>query len=364
MHEGPTADRAIARERFDEFFDRALEAHRRAELTCGGPARRSFRIAGAAIEFRLAHPGLAPVFCDALAHIEIPADGKPDFTFHIWDAASSGIDAPPACWSRDDLIVYGEIPAFIDAERYLLVDLDRAMVGAANRRLRKAAVWLRSPDHVAGLDRSAPLPTLLNWLASETGHFTVHAASVGRPEGGVLIVGQSGAGKSHTALACLDSDLLYVADDRCLLGTHGCPTSGSLYSTARLYETDLHRFPLLKASDAIHARDGKALFFLHPIAPEWLSPGFPIKAVLFPQPSGRRDTKVGPAPAGRALLCLGSDSALRSPSVGNTFLKRLAAVLRTVPCFRLETGTDMAQIPSTIVSLLDALPQAEAARGD
>ena len=298
------------------------------------------------------------MFCDALAHIEIPTNGEPDFTFHIWDAASSGVDVPPACWSRDDLIVYGEIPAFIDAERYLQVDLDRAMVGAANRRLRKAVVWLRSPEHVAQLDRSAPLATLLNWLASEAGHFTVHAASVGRPDGGVLIVGQSGAGKSHTALACLDSDLLYVADDRCLLGTHGRPTSGSLYSTARLYASDVHRFPLLKESEAVHARDGKALFFLHPIAPERLSPGFPIKAVLFPRPSGRRDTSIEPAPAGLALLCLGSDSALRSPSVGNVFLKRLAAVLRTVPCFRLETGTDMAQIPSTIASLLDTLPQA------
>jgi hypothetical protein len=320
--------------------------------------RRRFRLAGSDVEFRLAHSALAALFCDALAHIEITASGEPDSTFHIWDEASSGVDAPPPCWTRDDLLVYGEIPSFIDAERYLQVDLDRAMVVAANRRLRKAAVWLRSPDHLAELERAAPLPTLLNWLASEAGYFTVHAASVGRPDGGVLIVGRSGAGKSHTAIACLDSDLFYVADDRCLLGTHGPPTGASIYSTARLYASDVHRFPTLQkeAKDAVRTQDGKAVFFLNQIVPDRLSHGFPIKAVLLPCPSGRRDTHVEPAPAGPALLFLGSDSALRSPSVGRVFLTSLASVLRSVPCFRLETGTDMSQIPKTIASLLDTIP--------
>ena len=359
MDEPLPTRRANAQERFDDFFNRALDAQERAEMLAGVSVRRRFRLASIDVEFRLAHPTLESLFCDALAHIEIAAIGEPDFSFHIWDESLSDVEPPLPCWGREDLLAYGEIPAFIDAERYLYVDLDRAMVSAANRRLRRAVVWIRSPAHLAESERAAPQPFLLNWLASEAGYFTVHAASVGRPEGGVLVVGRSGAGKSHTAIACLDSDLLYVADDRCLLGTKGRPESASLYSTARLYVEDVHRFPFLQGNtkNTIQNQYGKVVFFLNAIVPERLAPGFPIKAVLLTQPSGRRDTKVETALAGSALLFLGSDNALRVPSVGRVFLARLASTLRSIPCFRLETGTDISQIPSKIAALLDMLPE-------
>jgi hypothetical protein len=359
MNEAAPAGRTVAQEKFDDFFNRALAAQSRAETLAGVSIRRRFRLGSIDVEFRLAHPALEPLFCDALAHIEIAASGEPDFGFHIWDESLSGVEAPPPCWSRDDLLAYGEIPAFIDTERYLHVDLDRATVAAGNRRLRSAIVWIRSPDHLAACERAAPLPILLNWLASEAGYFTVHAASVGRAEGGVLVVGRSGAGKSHTAIACLDSDLLYVADDRCLLGTSGRPASASLYSTARLYASDVPRFPILQGNmeHTMQNQDGKTVFFLNAIVPERLSRGFPIKAVVLPQPSGRRDTQIITALAGSALLLLGPESALRSPSVGRVSLGRLASTLRSIPCFRLETGTDMSQIPRTISALLDSLPE-------
>jgi hypothetical protein len=330
-------------------------------MLAGGPVRRRFRIVGADVEFRLAHPALAMLFCDALAHIEIDVTGEPDFTFHIFDEASSGVDAPPACWNSAELFGHGEITALIDTERYLQVAPDRGMVSAAHRPSRKAVVWLRR-GHAADWDRAAPLLALINWWASEVGYFNVHAASVGRPDGGVLIVGPSGMGKSHTAIACLDSDLFYVADDHCLFGTNGGPTSASLYSTAKLYAYDLHRFPMLQTreSEAIRTQEGKAIFFLNAIAPERLSRGFPIRVVLLPHPSGQRDTAIKPVPGSAALLLLGSYNVLRWPSVGRTAFARLASGLRSLPCFRLETGTDVSQIPKVISAVLDALPGPEA----
>jgi hypothetical protein len=355
MPEAPDVTPGIAGRKFDSFLGNALDAHAQAEAAAGGPVRRHFRMAEAELEFRLAHPAIGPLFCDALAHIEIVPQGEPDFTFHIWDQASSGIEHPPACWDLDELYGHGEIAAVIDDERYLQVDLNRAMVVAADRRLRKAAVWLRSPAHLAEWEYATPLVTLINWWASGSGRLNIHAGAVGRPDGGILIVGRPGAGKSNTAIACLDSDLFYAADDHCLLDTKGSPSIASIYSSAKLYESDLQRFPIFQPckENAARTHVGKAIFFLDRIVPDRLSPGFPIRAVVLPKPSGRRDTALRPMPASAALLLLGPYNALRWPTGGRTSLASLAATLRSLPCFCLETGTDMSQIPKTIASLLD-----------
>jgi hypothetical protein len=356
MHDVLPADRVVAQVRFDEFFSRALDAQAEAEARSGGPVRRRFRIADAEVDFRLAHSSLAPLLCDALAHVEIPTGGEPDYVVHIWDEESSGVAAPPACWNRSDLLAYGEIPRFIDADRYLHVDLDRAMVGAGNRTLGKAIVWVRSPRHLGQTERAAPLLALLNWIASEAHFSIVHAASVGRSDAGVLIVGPSGAGKSHAALACIESDLFYVGDDRCLLGIDGGPFAASLYSTGKLFSFDLHRFPILhvREKSAIHNAEGKAVFFLNDIVPQRLSCGVPLRAVVLPRYGGGHATKVSRAAAGAGLLQVGA-YAVRWPSLGQASLSSIAAALRRLPCFHLETGTDMTEIPKAISDLLDVL---------
>jgi hypothetical protein len=355
MPEALKAGPTVAKERFNEFLGRMLETQARAEALSGEAVRRRFRIAGNEIELSLAHPALAELFCNALAHLEIPIKDEPSFTFHIWDEASSGIGP------RKDSLVQGEITSFIDAEHYFHFAADRSII-AAHRPSRKAAVWLRSPGDVEQWERAAPLLELINWWASGFGYFNVHAASVGRPDGGVLIVGPGGVGKSHTAIACLDSDLLYVSDDHCLFGTGARPSTASVYSTAKLFASDLHRFPMLqrREKEAFRTQEDKAVFYLNEIAPNRLSPGFPIRAVLLPYPSGRRDTQIMRAPASTALLCLGPDKVLRWPSsAGRITFGRFASVLRSLPCFRLEAGSDLSQIPKTIASLLDTVPVPE-----
>jgi hypothetical protein len=356
MPDALRASPTVAQERFDEFLSRMLEAHASAEALAGGPVRRRFRIANNDIELSLAHSALAELFCNALSHLEIPARDEPNFTFHIWDQASSGIGLPSPCWSRKELLGHGEITALIDGERYLQVAEDMSII-AAHRLSRRAAVWLRSISDVEEWERAAPLLTLINWWASGFGYFNVHAASVGRPDGGVLIVGPGGVGKSHTAVACLDSELFYVSDDHCLLGTGGSPSTASVYSTAKLFASDLHRFPTLqqREKEAFHTRENKAVFYLNEIAPDRLSSGFPTRAVLLPRPSGRRDTQIMRAPASAALLFLGPDNVLRWPSVGRIAFGRFASALRSLPCFRLEVGSDLSQIPRAITSLLDTV---------
>jgi hypothetical protein len=354
----PESELSDSQRRFDEFFSEGLERHARAEEAAGGTYRRVFRIAGAAVEFRFAGPALVSLLCDALAHLEVNAPQDADFTFHIFDEASTGIGPPRTRWDAARYFGHGEVPSLIDAERYLQVIQPRRQVIAGRRPSRRAVVWFRSPAQMAARERAAPLRTLINWWAGGLGYLNVHAAAVGYPHVGALIVGRPGAGKSHTALACLDSNLFYVSDDLSLLAIEGDPRVAGLYSTAKLFVADVHRFPMFErhASDALRTEEGKAIFFLNAIVPERLSVGFPIRAILLPHQSGRRDTTVAPASGSAALLALAADNVIRWPSFGRTAFPRLAAVLRSLPCFRIETGTDVRQIPRTIGALLDALP--------
>ena len=301
--------------RFDDLFDEGLERYARAEATAG-TIRQSFRVAGSSIEFRFAGPALAAAFSDAFRHLTHDLPGEPEFVFHIYDEASTGVGPPRVCWDLSEQSAHGEVASLIDAERYLHVEQPRRRLVAGHRAERRALVWLADSTQVEAWERGAPLLTLMNWWASRAGYFRIHGGAVGRPDGGVLIAGPGGAGKSHTAISCLESDLVYAGDDHCLLGTGGSPSVAGIYSTAKLFYADLHRFPVLarRQAEAVPTAEGKAIFFLNSIAPARLSAGFPLKAILLPKPSGRRETIVAPGSPSSAFLHLGLESALRWPS--------------------------------------------------
>jgi hypothetical protein len=137
----------------------------------------------------------------------------------------------------------------------------------------------------------------------------------------------------------------------------------SVYSTAKLYVSDLRRFPMLRKreQDAVLSREGKAVFFLNAIFPDRLSSGFPIKAVLLPKYLGGRDTAMRRVSGSTALLLLGPVNVLRWPSIGRSAFIGIASALRSLPCFQFETGSDLSQIPKAIVSVLDMLPACQTA---
>jgi hypothetical protein len=274
----------VANERFDEFFSRMLEAQARAaSFANGASSRRRYRIAGHDIELNLAHHGLAELLCNAMAHLEIAVQDEPDFTFHIWDEASSGIAPPPACWSQTELLGHGEIAALTGADCYLKVAAGKSII-AARRLSRRAAVWLRSPGDVEEWERAAPLLALINWWASGFGYFNV-PLPVSIPISSMSLMTTVSLGR---------------------------PTGPRLqvYSTAKLFNSDLCRFPLLKQreKEAFHTRENKAVFYLNDIVPHRLSSGFPIRAVLLPHPSGRRDTQIMRGSPSAALLYLGPNT--------------------------------------------------------
>jgi hypothetical protein len=203
----------------------------------------------------------------------------------------------------------------------------------------------------------APLRLLLHWWLSHGPMQLMHGGAVGLPAGGVLLVGRSGSGKSTAAVACLDSALGYAADDYVLARAAPQPYAHSLYNTAKLDADNLHRFPHLRPAlrNADKLDTQKGLLFLHEALPERVLRGFPIRAVLLPRFSGQTHTRVRPASAGQALAAAAPTTIFQNRRTGPQILQMNASLVRQVPAYVLETGTDLAQIPAAILALLAEL---------
>ena len=78
---------------------------------------------------------------------------------------------------------------------------------------RVGVAWIRDGTAVPEFERAAPLRTMLSWYARGSDCELMHAATVGRSDGSVLLVGGGGSGKSTCAIACLESPLSFIADD-------------------------------------------------------------------------------------------------------------------------------------------------------
>ena len=220
--------------------------------------------------------------------------------------------------------------------------------------------WKRDLSPLPYYEAGSPMRALLHAWMREQGVQFVHGGAVGTKSGGVLLAGKGGSGKSTSVLACLDSGLKYASDDYCAIA---CSDSDrwqvySLYNTAKLKsDSDLAPFGCLAAHvwNPERGPDDKITIFLNQSFPQKLISQFPLKAVLLPVITGQTDTWIEPSSQGAALMALGPSSLAQLPASGPSDLNSIARLVSSTPCFRLNVGTDLTQIPDAIGELLGRL---------
>jgi hypothetical protein len=294
----------------------------------------------------------------------MPVPSSPALTILIFDSTSTQTQLPllvsslvsllsQSWWKYEDK--RGEVIEYSDCRfqtafhpypnRFNLLDLEQNL----------GIYWIEDAANFPYYEMGAALRIILHWWMSKNNRQYVHAGAVGTKEGGVLLVGKGGSGKSSTALACLNSDLLYASDDYCLVSTNFKPYVYSLYNTGKLKsEVDLERFPQFIPQLYNHARlkEEKAMVFLYQHYPEKIISGFPIRAILIPQVTGKIDTQLIKATAGQALNALAPSTILQLPGANQTALKTMSRLVKQVPCYHLQLGTEITQIPQLISQLL------------
>lgn len=315
---------------------------------------RTFCIGGYSVRLCFAGPALVPRIVPAFEHLAAGSNAAPDLTVCLWDSASTHTaDISPA-WTIEAYAAQGQVASYCDDRFRTAYDMGTGVLSLFDAQRNIALYWTRDGRTLPSYESAAPLRTLLNWWMRGHGYHLAHGAAVGTLDGGILLTGKGGIGKSTTALACLDSSLLYVGDDYVLVGAGDRPQVYSLYSSAKVGADDVRRFPHLTPAISNCQALGveKAILFLHDHLPHKLAPSFPLRAILLPRVTGQPQTRLRPASSAEGLMALAPSSMFQLPGAGPDSFQILAQVARQVPCYRLQLGTDMAMIPSVIEGLL------------
>ncbi len=337
-----------------KFFEAAWQAFLRAERASGESVNQHLEIGRLPVKLRFAGQALVPRIVPALEHLAADPGPEPSLTVCLFDSQSTGTPMPAPPWNHDAYGPRGVIQGFNTDKIHTIYGPGTSVLQMLDRDRRMAIYWVPQPDAVPYWESSFPLRPVLHWWVRDLPLQPIHAGAVGRPDGGVLIAGRSGSGKSTSTLACLHSDLRYAGDDYVLVRVDPEPFVFSLYNTAKLEPHNLARFPKLMPMVNNHDRlDGeKAMIFLHEHAPGEIVRGFPLRAILLPRVTGRRDTRLEPATPAAAVMALAPTTLVHLQGASQEAFGKLARLARKLPIYTLEAGTDLPQIPALILDLL------------
>jgi hypothetical protein len=154
----------------------------------------------------------------------------------------------------------------------------------------------------------------------------------------------------------------YAGDDYVLVDLEPRPTAFRLYDTAKVDAPSFALLPHLTrapaiadvawASEAGRADGAKVVLDVKRYAPDALRERIPLTAVVLPQLS-EGPTIVQRVGAARALRALAPSTILQHARESAGGLALMAALVRRVPCYALELGSDIAAVPAAIRSVLE-----------
>jgi hypothetical protein len=340
-----TLDTSI--EELAKSFERAARA--------AGLVDRSIRIGDAPVRLRFAGEALAGQLSPAFDHLVDDEPREPELTIHVWDSEDSGTPPPPlpslAPGSPRGTTVYTA-----DHGRHFASRPALGQLSAYEQATSRAWFWCSNAHELPFWEPAAPFRQVFHWWLPDRGALLLHAAAVGRTEGGVLLVGAGGSGKSTCALSCLTSDLLFAGDDYVAVELRPEPRVLSLFSSGKLEPGHSALLPHLPSPS--FAGDGameeKSVFYVAERFPDRMCRGFPLRAIVAPRVHGTEPhvSQRGPA---QVLAALAPSTLLQLVPARQEALSAMAALLADIPAFGLEVGGPTELLPPTIERLLDEL---------
>ncbi|MBA2568158.1 MAG: serine kinase [Actinobacteria bacterium] len=352
MREGASPGAADAQAAvFD--LDGIVGTHARAVGQMGVVEHR-FQIADEVVTLRFAGAALVDLLTPAFAHLAVEEGSKPGLVINLWDSISTGVEAPPLPSIPADA-PFGAFYYYEERPYRALFQPGPRALSMFDADAREAWYWVEGAANLSHWECAAPARHILQWYVRSTGRQQVHGGAVGTPDGGVLLVGKGGSGKSTATLSTLNSDLLYAGDDYVAVQIDDPPVVHSLYSSGKVEPHHLGRLPHL--GSAVWNQDKlqteKAVVYVHQHWPERTSRGFPLRAVLIPKVAADRpESRITEASRAMALAALAPSTIFQLHPSGQEALAAMARVVERVPTHTLELGSDIAGIPRAISELL------------
>jgi hypothetical protein len=318
-----------------------------------------YKIAGFTIKLQFLHTAWLNLITPALAHLECASSKFFDLTICIWDSVSTNTPEIVYPWSQQDVSLRGEISGYNTQNIFTIVDVHTQALTMLNRKQNIACYWIRDIHSLPWWVSGSPLQQILHWWMRDRGLQLTHAAAVGYPEGGVILAGRGGSGKSTTALACLTAGMYYVSEDYCFISKLPNPYVYSVYNSAKLEDKSLAFFPELKPQIANKRRQtsDKALIFHHQFQPEKMLVGMPLKAIIVLKVQALPKSRIQKISADAAFPALALSTLWQLTHAGIKSFEHLKKLTMSLPCYYLELGEDIQEIPAIISELTCLQPQ-------
>ncbi|HEY3727610.1 MAG TPA: hypothetical protein VGL51_10580 [Solirubrobacteraceae bacterium] len=333
------------------YYESVRRAFKRASREAGEFEQR-LQIGEVRVKLRFAGPGLSAVLLPAFSPVLQSGSGPNDFEVELWDEATTGVGIPPPPWSLRDVIARGDI-------RTLSGGRIRAHVARGHRVLtmwdcerRRGIMWAADAHRLPYWLRAAPLRLVLHWGLSSPRRHLLHAGAVGDERSGALLVGPNGSGKSTTSLACVRGGLGYAGDDCVLLETEPSPRAISVYGTAKLSAPSVNLLPGLPARRPSPDDESKFIVDVARAWPRLMQRSVAISVVLLPQVTAGR-VLLRPASAAQAFRALAPSTVLQHADESATGLALMSRLVRQIPAYTLELGSDIAAVGPAIRHLLE-----------
>ena len=182
---------------------------------------------------------------------------------------------------------------------------------------------------------------------------TVHAAAVACDGRAVLIVGDSGSGKSTTAVACAAAGFGFLGDDQVAVSdSDGRSVAHSLFASARLDDIVQRVGPAVP--HAVHPAPngaGKSLVLLSGPGSA-VVPSATVAAVIVASVSPRSDSTLVRASAKDALRAMLPSTMLGVVDDRPTVFRACARIVLGLRAYRLHSGRDLHAVPRLVAQAL------------
>ena len=347
----PFAGTALRADELSAEFERAAHA-------AGEIVERTYLIAGQSLRLRFAGPALLERLSPSIEHLASDG-GEREHVVEIWDGASTR--EPPAPAGSETLPPAG-IATTVGEGWRAIYQVGVRTLSVVDLSADRSWYWAADADALPEWECSTPIRHILHlWLASRGVQF-VHAGAVGRPEGGCLIVGKSGSGKSTSTLSSLGTDLLYAGDDYVgvSLADDGSAYAHSIYGCGKLETSHVARLPGLRLvprrerPGVLQARRDKTIFYVRETYPEQVTTGFPLRAIIVPRIEPDARTALREIPLTQTLRALVPSTMFEIHAAGQGALSSLTRLAQSVPSYELRLGADIDAIPNLLRQAIGA----------
>ncbi len=343
----------LSEEKQCQFFLDVKRCAQLAEAKCG-VYEYDIAIGAISIRLRFIGPGLKDLLLPAIGHLRVARACLPDAVFHVWDSVSSGVEITRPPCNKQSFTDRGDIWGLMSDRIRSAFHWSEYSVNLMNMESNEGIFWVSNPDALPYWSKSSPFRTLFHWLLEKRGLQLVHGACVGTYDGGILITGKGGVGKSTSALACLCAGMRYLGDDYVVVAAEPEPRAFSLYSTAKLHhDQKLHFGGLTESITNGHSpADEKAVLQLTPVFQDQVALSIRLRAVVTPTVVSQIQTDFESIDPAELLQSATFTTMTQLPHAGENSYDIISDVLNKLPGLRMRLGSDLSGIPKAIQGLL------------